>query len=76
MCCVLFGWAVQQTYFKELTNDDIRARLFLEQQDQMEQDMSPFGFIIDGLTDYNNEIIIDEYGTKWNPIVRSYDTDW
>jgi hypothetical protein len=76
MCCVLFGWAVQQTYFKELTDDDIRARLFLEQQNQMEQDMSPFGFIIDGLTDYDNEIIIDEYGTKWNPIVRSYDTDW
>jgi len=76
MCCVLFGWAVQQTYFKELTDDDIRARLFLEQQHQMEQDMSPFGFIIDGLTDYDNEIIVDEYGTKWNPVVRSYDTDW
>jgi len=77
MCCVIFGWAVQQQYFKELTNDDIRARLFLEQQSQIEQDMAPFGFIDDGVTDYHNEeSVIDEYGTKWNPVVRSYDTPW
>lgn len=77
MCCVIFGWAVQQQYFKELTNDDIRARLFLEQQSQIEQDMAPFGFIDDGITDYHNEeTVVDEYGTKWNPIVRSYDTPW
>ena len=41
MCCVLFGWMTNQTYFKELTNVDIRERMFLEQQDQLEQDM-PF----------------------------------
>lgn len=77
MCCVLFGWAVNQTYFKELTDDDIRARLFLEQQDQMEQDMSPFGFIVDGVNDYDNsESYVDEYGTKWSPAVRTYDTNW
>ena len=39
MCCVLFAWLVQQTYFKELTDDDIRARMFLEQQHQLEQDI-------------------------------------
>ena len=36
MCCVLFGWLVEQTYFKELTDDDIRARMFDEQQNQLE----------------------------------------
>ena len=75
MCCVLFGWLVQQTYFKELTDDDIRARMFLEQQHQLEQDMAPFGFIDDGLNDYG-ETIVDEYGTRWSPVVRSYDSDW
>ena len=40
MCCVLFAWLVEQTYFKELTDDDIRARMFLEQQHQLEQDMA------------------------------------
>ena len=77
MCCVLFAWLVEQTYFKELTDDDIRARMFLEQQHQLEQDMAPFGFFDDGLNDNGyGETIIDEYGTRWSPVVRSYDSDW
>jgi hypothetical protein len=77
MCCVLFGWAVQQAYFKELTDDDIRARMFMEQQFQMEQDMAPFGFIDDGLNDYeSDEMMVDEYGTKWSPVVRNHDSNW
>ena len=73
MCCVLFGWLVQQTYFKELTDDDIRERMYKEQQNQLEQDMAPFGFILDGV---NNDVEIDEYGTRWTPVVRTYETDW
>jgi len=76
MCCVLFGWMVQQTYFKELTDDDIRARLFAEQQNQLEQDMAPFGFMDNGLDDPYGETVIDEYGTRWSPVVRSHDSDW
>ena len=72
MCCVLFGWLVQQTYFKELTDDDIRERMYKEQQNQLEQDMAPFGFILDGV---NNDVQIDEYGTRWTPVVRTYETD-
>jgi len=73
----LFAWLVEQTYFKELTDDDIRARMFLEQQHQLEQDMAPFGFFDDGLNDNGyGETIIDEYGTRWSPVVRSYDSDW
>jgi len=75
MCCVLFGWLVQQTYFKELTDDDIRARMYLEQQNQLEQDMAPFGFIVDGVNDYG-EAVVDEYGQRWSPVVRSHDSDW
>lgn len=76
MCCVLFGWLVQQTYFKELTDDDIRARMYAEQQGQLEQDMAPFGFMDNGIDDPLGETIIDEYGTRWSPVVRSYDTSW
>ncbi len=76
MCCVLFGWLVQQTYFKELTDDDIRARMFNENQFQLEQDMAPFGFIVDGVNDYEQSVTIDEYGTRWSPVVRQYDSDW
>ena len=76
MCCVLFAWATDQTYFKELTDNDIRAQMYKDQQHQIEQDMAPFGFVVNGLEEENIGGAIDEYGTKWTPIVRKYDTDW
>ena len=75
MCCVLFSWLAQQTYFKELTDDDIRARMYAEQQNQLEQDMAPFGFVDDGLDNYG-DTMTDEYGTVWSPVIRSHDSDW
>jgi len=76
MCCVLFGWMTNQTYFKELTNVDIRERMFLEQQDQLEQDMAPFGFMDNGIDDPMGENIVDEYGQRWSPVVRDYSNNW
>ena len=75
-CMFIFGWATDQTYFKELTNNDIRQQMFAEQQDQIEQDMAPFGFVVNGLEEENVGQMIDEYGTKWNPVVRSYKSNW
>ena len=49
MCMVIFAWLVQQDYFKEMTDNDIRQRIYDEQKNQIEQDMSPFGFITTGL---------------------------
>ena len=76
MCCVLFAWMTNQTYFKELTNVDIRERMFLEQQDQLEQDMAPFGFMDNGIDDPMGENIVDEYGQRWSPVVRDYSNNW
>ena len=75
-CMFIFCWATDQTYFKELTNNDVREQMFKDQQDQLEQDMAPFGFVVNGLEDENIGEMVDEYGTKWNPIVRQYDTNW
>ena len=75
-CLFLFSWATDQTYFKELTNNDIRMRMIKENADALEQDMAPFGFIVDGLEDENIGQMVDEYGTKWNPVVRDYSNDW
>jgi hypothetical protein len=69
-CLFIFGWCTDQTYFKELTNNDIREQMYRENQDQLEQDMAPFGFMINGLEDENIGEAIDEYGTRWSPIVR------
>ena len=75
-CMFIFSWATDQTYFKELTNNDVREQMYKDQQDQLEQDMAPFGFVINGLEDENIGEAVDEYGTRWSPIVRQYDTDW
>ena len=76
-CLFLFAWAVDQQYFKELTDNDIRDRMYKEQQDQLEQDMAPFGFVDNGLEDPNEQQDIDEYG--WSePVVkiRDHNSDW
>ena len=75
-CMFIFAWATDQTYFKELTDMDIRGTMMREQQDALEQDMAPFGFVINGLEDENIGEMVDEYGTKWSPIVRNYESDW
>ena len=62
MCLVLFAWLVAQEYFKEMTDNDIRKRLYEEQKNQIEQDMAPFGFINDGLED---TVTIDANGDRW-----------
>ena len=66
----IFEWATDQQYFKELSDIDVRATMMREQQDALEQDMAPFGFIVDGLEDENIGEMVDEYGTRWNPVVR------
>ena len=62
MCLVIFAWLVQQEYFKEMTDQDIRRRIYEEQKNQIEQDMAPFGFIDDGL---EQEQEIDSQGNIW-----------
>jgi hypothetical protein len=62
MCLVIYAWLVAQDYFKELTDQDIRKRLYEEQKNQIEQDMSPFGFIVDGL---DSSSFVDVDGDRW-----------
>ena len=75
-CLFIFGWATDQQYFKELTDNDIRKTMMKEQQDALEQDMAPFGFVVNGLEDENIGEMVDEYGTRWNPVVRDYSSNW
>jgi len=63
MCLVIFAWLVAQDYFKEMTDNDIRKRLYEEQRNQIEQDMAPFGFISDGLDDTS---FVDSSGDRWH----------
>jgi hypothetical protein len=64
MCLVIFAWLVAQPYFKEMTDDDIRKRIYEEQEDQIEADMAPFGFISTGLED--GPSFVDNDGDTWH----------
>lgn len=64
MCLVIFCWLAVQDYFKEMTDNDVRQRIYEEQKNQIEQDMSPFGFISDGLNDEENSFV-DVEGDRW-----------
>ena len=44
MCLVLFAWMVNQNYFKDVSNTDIRRRIV----EEVEDDFTPFGIIDDG----------------------------
>ena len=75
-CLFIFAWVTDQQYFKELTDSDVRMTMMREQQNALEQDMAPFGFVINGLEDENIGNMVDEYGTKWAAVVRDYGSDW
>ncbi len=62
MCLVIFAWLCMQEYFKEMTDLDVRRRIYEEQRNQIEQDMAPFGFIDDGMGD---DTYLDAEGDLW-----------
>ena len=67
MCLVLYAWLTDQNYFKEITDDDIRRRLYQSQQKMIEEDMAPFGFMDDGLDYWDDQPFVDSDGDYWSP---------
>ena len=63
MCLVIFAWLVAQDYFREMTDNDVRKRIYEEQKNQIEQDMAPFGFIQTGLEE---DTFVDADGDRWH----------
>ena len=62
MCLVIFAWMAMQEFFKEMHDNDVRARIYEAQKDAIEQDMAPFGFITDGMDD---DVVVDAQGERW-----------
>jgi hypothetical protein len=48
MCCVLFAWAMNQTYVVELTSVDLRQKIEQENENSIEENLLPFGVISRG----------------------------
>jgi len=63
MCLVLFAWLSEQQYFKDYTNINTLMSLREKTEDDMEQDMAPFGFIDTG----HDETMHDESYERFVP---------
>jgi hypothetical protein len=59
MCLVLFAWLSDQQYFKDYTNINTLMTLRDKTEDEIEQDLAPFGFVFDGRE--GDEYRDDEY---------------
>lgn len=51
MNLVLFSWATNSSYFKDLTNTDARAVMYKTQMQRIADDLTPFGFVQTGQDD-------------------------
>jgi len=58
ICLVIFAWASTQTYFKELTSNDVREHLYKEKQKHIENSLMPFGFQENGV-EFMGELVTE-----------------
>ena len=63
---VLFAWLVDQQYFKDLSNQNIRDNLYKNQLNQLEDMTTPFGIINNGINQDRFEV--DSDGTVWETV--------
>ncbi len=73
MTLVLFAWLTTNPYFRDLTNMNIRTTMYENQIRQIEEELTPFGFIADGREDEKPEQFL-EAGDLWT--VQKPATNW
>jgi hypothetical protein len=74
MNLVMFGYFVSGTYFRDMTDINLKEIMFSERMKEIEQDVVPVGFIDDG-SQYMNEL----ENREQNWIEQSYnaeDDEW
>ena len=64
MTLVLYAWATNEPFFKDLTDTNLRKILYEEKFKQIEEGLTPFGIIEDG-TPEELKPEIDEDGDLW-----------
>ena len=68
MTLVLLGWAANDPFFKELTDSNLRKVLFEDQAKIIEEELTPFGIIDDGLLpEIETELIDSDIWFKEDP---------
>jgi hypothetical protein len=59
MTMVIFGWLTSQSYFKELTDIDIRTNIYKLRMEAIDAEVVPLGFFNDGNSDPSGEVWVD-----------------
>ena len=72
MTLLLFGWLTTNTYFKELTNVDIRQRLYNQQMADIADELTPFGFIDNG----SEEEAFVDHNVVWSSSPTGFPSSW
>jgi len=74
MTLVLFGWLTTNQYFRELTDINVRERIYKQQMAQIEDELTPFGFIDDGSSDSvfieGNIVWSTDKSLPWNQLYK------
>lgn len=72
MTLVLFGWASNDPLFKDIMNTNNREALFKQQIINIEEELTPFGYIDNGIPEYQQVIV--EGGDVW--LTEKYKADY
>ena len=76
MPLVLFGWLSDQNYFKEYTDIYTMQKLREKTEEDIIQDLAPFGYVFDGRDEYSEdiqEVDIRKYDVNWLYRENQYD---
>lgn len=80
MTLVVFCWLTSQEFFKEINNVDVKQRLFEDRIKKMEDDVSLFGFIEDGIINNDDDADFDKWLSRDDTPKRNPDgnmeIDW
>lgn len=57
MTLVLFAWLVDQSYFKDITDINTLMQLREKTEQQVDEDLLPFGFIVNGVDETESNVI-------------------
>lgn len=71
MSLVLFAWVTSNSYFQDLTDIDIRSKLYDNQIKQIEEELTPFGIIQNGTEE---DMFVDS-GDVWT-VDRNASRNW
>ena len=65
MTLVLFAWMINQPYIKDLINNDIRKSYVSMNEQRMEEELTPFGMINNGQSDFDDDVSVAVSDDRW-----------